>query len=198
MRLGSILFIVVSIFVVNGLLSSTNAGNTISFWNSKMPNRALIREVKAGNEHAVKELLNSGASINTRDSSGYTPLMYAIRYQHIKLVNLLLYSGADVNARDNDGETVLMLATRVGNKQVVELLLQNKADVNATGAYKRTALHWAAEMNRACIARLLIQYGASKEAQSQGMTALDLARGYKFHQTARSISETTINHELIS
>jgi len=61
----------------------------------------------------VKLLLEHGAQVNTRDSNGNTPLIYAIKYgcpfteDGYKIVKLLLQHGAIVNSKNNDGETAI-------------------------------------------------------------------------------------------
>ncbi|GFR92099.1 ankyrin repeat protein, partial [Elysia marginata] len=39
--------------------------------------------------------------------SGWTPLHYAIRGKHLKVVEWLLYAGADVNIKNKDEESPL-------------------------------------------------------------------------------------------
>ena len=61
----------------------------------------------------VKLLLEHGAKVNTRDSNGNTPLIYAIKYgcpfteNRYKIVKLLLEHGAIVNNKNNEGETAI-------------------------------------------------------------------------------------------
>ncbi len=98
----------------------------------------------------VRAMLDKGAEVNARDSdrstiafsepgflggriestlsgttggvAGRTPLMFAARTGHRKLVELLLEKGADVNARDQTGKTARQLAEEGMRPEVVELL----------------------------------------------------------------------------
>ncbi|QOJ78899.1 ankyrin repeat domain-containing protein [Infirmifilum lucidum] len=84
--------------------------------------RELLEAAARGDYGKVKELLDRGADVNTRDKYGWTPLHYAADGGHLEVARLLLDRGADVNTRDNDGRTPLDLARAMGHKEVVELL----------------------------------------------------------------------------
>jgi ankyrin repeat protein len=56
----------------------------------------------------VRLLLGSeGIKPDSKDSNGYTPLMWAAGYGHEAVAELLLKKGADVEAKDNNGRTAL-------------------------------------------------------------------------------------------
>ena len=42
----------------------------------------------------IKLLLEKGANINIKDKNGYTPLMWACKYNHTEIIELLLDKGA--------------------------------------------------------------------------------------------------------
>lgn len=52
-----------------------------------------------GHSEAVRTLIRAGAEIDERDSSGWTPLMFAINNANLPLVSFLLSHGADSDAR---------------------------------------------------------------------------------------------------
>src|SRR5439155_2471114 len=61
-----------------------------------------------GNPRQVALALDRGASVDTRDAGGFTPLMNAAANGDLKSVKLLLSKGANVNAVSKDeGEKVL-------------------------------------------------------------------------------------------
>ena len=62
----------------------------------------------------VAYLLQSGASIYSRDTYGQTPLLYATGREDIALVDLLVTYGSSVNETDVDGNTLLFEAVRQG------------------------------------------------------------------------------------
>lgn len=75
--------------------------------------------------------------MNTKNSGGYTPLMYAAYIGHDNIVNLLLEAHADVNIANNKGLTSLMLAASCGNESVCFFL----KDVSSNKVFLAYRLH---------------------------------------------------------
>ncbi len=57
-------------------------------------NSQLIFAAKKGNMKKVAKLIKEGANVNTKNSSGDTPLSSAAFYGHIKVVKYLMSKGA--------------------------------------------------------------------------------------------------------
>ena len=85
----------------------------------------LMKAAKAGNNWELKNLINSGASINLKDNDGWTALMYAVRYQeNTSIVEQLIEAGAEVKIKNNYDISALMLAaTYNGNPEILRKLL---------------------------------------------------------------------------
>jgi ankyrin repeat protein len=75
-----------------------------------------------GHETVVRLLLEKGADVKAKTSSGWTALHLAARGGHEAVVRLLLEKGADAKAKTSSGWTALHLAARVGHEVVVRLL----------------------------------------------------------------------------
>ncbi len=87
---------------------------------------------KSGRLGAIKALVDSGAPVNARTSTGATPLMLAAASGSTDAVTLLLDGGADLNAREAAHEqTALMFAAALDRRDVVALLLERGADTRA-------------------------------------------------------------------
>ncbi len=103
----------------------------------------LIRETERGNIALVKQLLDTGANINEKDTMGNTALMHALKYLHrnnvSKIAHLLLDRGADVNIANKDGTTPLMIAADKQNLSIVSKLLNKGANPNAKNKNGLTA-----------------------------------------------------------
>ncbi len=70
-------------------------------------------------------LILNGADVNQGNGMGGTCLIYAVTFNHPKLVKLLLEHNADVSLRDARGQTALDHAKAKGMKTMM-LLLENE------------------------------------------------------------------------
>uniref|UniRef100_A0A7M5XDP8 Uncharacterized protein n=1 Tax=Clytia hemisphaerica TaxID=252671 RepID=A0A7M5XDP8_9CNID len=66
---------------------------------------------------------NESINIDQLDIHGYTPLIYAIKYEHIDIVNYLLFKGAFVNLESTaDGLSPWEYAVSTGNQSILKAL----------------------------------------------------------------------------
>jgi ankyrin repeat protein len=54
--------------------------------------------------------IESGLNPNIANDNGFSPLLFSVRYGHVKDAKMLLSMGADINSHENDGWTALMFA----------------------------------------------------------------------------------------
>ncbi|SDG81751.1 MULTISPECIES: ankyrin repeat domain-containing protein [unclassified Duganella] len=122
----------------------------------------------------VKAALARGVNPNTRDSSGETGLILAMRYEALKVASLLMNTpGIDLEAKAPNGNTALMMAAFRKNRAAVMELLNHGAQVNQKGW---TALHYAAAAGSIEITSLLLEKHAYIDAETPtGMTPLMIA-----------------------
>lgn len=76
----------------------------------------------------VTMFFDKGVDVNTRNGSGDTALMMAVRAGRQDRVQLLLNHGADVNVQSQVGQTSLRLAVEAEDVGMVKLLLAHGAD----------------------------------------------------------------------
>jgi TPR repeat protein len=75
----------------------------------------------------IEDAISSGANVNARDGKGWTPLMYAARYNsRPEAATALLAAGADPDVVGDDGNDALSLAKKNKN-QAVYLLINDYA-----------------------------------------------------------------------
>ncbi|VVC27472.1 Latrotoxin, C-terminal domain,Serralysin-like metalloprotease, C-terminal,Ankyrin repeat-containing [Cinara cedri] len=67
-------------------------------------------------------LSDKGTIINTKDSSDWTPLHYAVYYNALDVVKFLVNKGSDINAKNKDDKTPLDIAKDKGHNNIVEYL----------------------------------------------------------------------------
>lgn len=151
---------------------------------------ALECAVRNANREIVQVLLLAKADVNSRDSSGQTPLMMMDEQATSDLVWDLVNRGAKVNLRDNDGETALMAAAAINNTEVLKALVEAGAKVNHTTKDGVTALMLAAEAGYVNNVRALILAGADVNARDKsGKTALQYAQDDDNRATIRLLKQ---------
>ena len=103
---------------------------------------ALMRAAWEGHTQVVRALIDHGADVHARTTTGYTALLFAAREAYGDTTQALLEAGADVNAAAADGTTALVIATIRRHATYAEYLLSQGADPNLGPGF--TPLHWAA------------------------------------------------------
>nr|WP_259371973.1 ankyrin repeat domain-containing protein [Caldimonas mangrovi] len=88
---------------------------------------SLSQAAARGDVQRVQELLATGASADTRDAQGRTPLLEAVLLgdgsrRYVDAARLLLEARADPNAADRDGVTPLAHARRLGYDELARLI----------------------------------------------------------------------------
>ncbi|XP_041040074.1 ankyrin repeat and SAM domain-containing protein 6-like isoform X1 [Carcharodon carcharias] len=136
-------------------------------------NSALQFAAGNGHEHLVRFLLMKGASVDSRNRYGWTPLMQAARFGQLSVARVLLENGADANAVNKLGASVLTAAARGGHAGLARALLESGACADAGGEVSRqglegegrapalTALMVAAQHGAEAVVRALLEWGAA-------------------------------------
>ncbi|XP_048577664.1 transient receptor potential cation channel subfamily A member 1 homolog [Nematostella vectensis] len=94
------------------VVSETPEYSNITFHQAARDGRAELIEQrlnKLARHHSRKQLL-----LNRLDDDKTSPLHYAVRYGHLKVVKILVENGADINIPGEDGATPLHFAARFG------------------------------------------------------------------------------------
>jgi ankyrin repeat protein len=144
----------------------------------------LARAAGSGQLRVVQFLLDHGADLGLRTTTGQTPLHLAAASGHRAIIELLLQREAAVDARDNSGRTALYESAGRGFVAVAEVLLAAGADVNARVDNGRTPLHFAVDHGQSRIVSLLLEQGADPRAVAEdGRTPLMVA-GMNQHREA--------------
>uniref|UniRef100_A0A8C6SWG1 SOCS box domain-containing protein n=1 Tax=Neogobius melanostomus TaxID=47308 RepID=A0A8C6SWG1_9GOBI len=133
----------------------------IGYWADRT---ALHEAASQGRALQLKQLIDSGACVNTVTVDNITPLHEASLRGHCPCVRLLLRAGAQVDVRTIHGSTPLCNACASGNFECVQLLLDQGANVNPSlTALTASPLHEACIQGDVAIVKLLISRGAELE-----------------------------------
>ena len=141
-------------------MAPRNADNT---WTSD----ALQR----GDTDAIREkVLDNPSYVHERDFVGDTPLLTAIAFGNLELVQFLIKHGADPNVKVDDGYTCLLTSIESDADKsalIVAELIRAGADIHALGTNGWTPLHMAAARGQVEKARLLIDAGADVNRRTE-------------------------------
>ncbi len=79
--------------------------------------------IAKGDFDTVKRMIQFGENVN-RTSNGKTPLMYAARYNRVKIASLLLENGARLTPKDENGQTAIDYAESAKANDVKKILIE--------------------------------------------------------------------------
>jgi ankyrin repeat protein len=132
----------------------------------------LLAAARKGNAGQVKALLESGASVNTKNNYGVTPLFFASWNGHTEVVRLLLAKGAEANVSDTFYKmTAIDAALSKSHLEVAKLLVGAGAKPSPN-----SLMYVASDGNAAAVAYLL---EVLKPDAKQLSTALSVAEKEK-------------------
>ena len=156
-------------------------------------NTALNLAATKGDVSTVALLLSKGAKVDTRNKSGWTPLLVAAQKSHTEVCELLLTAGSDVEESVPKTQfTSLHFAALHGHGKIIQLLLSQlqKANINSRSRTEYTPLICASsEGHLACVLTLL-QAGADPLlANNYGSLPIHMAAKHNHHKVVRILIE---------
>jgi len=124
--------------------------------------------IREGNTIQVRMWLDDTEhDMNQGDDHQFSPLHWAAKGGHTKIVEMLVGRGARVHTTNMGDDTPLHLATAHGHKEVVQLLLRHKSDVNFVNEHGNSAMHYACFWGYIDIAEELVDAGALVAVQNK-------------------------------
>lgn len=113
-----------------------------------------------GHQNCVDALLEAGAMTNVHDINGNTPLIVAVRQDHVNIVKTLIEAKSNVNkATYLAHATPLHYAVSSGSLNCARLLIGAGADVEAQTSSGRTPLMLACRSGHEHAVMLLLKAG---------------------------------------
>jgi ankyrin repeat protein len=159
----------------------------------------LFAALSQGRIDVVELLLEHGANINSRATTGETILLevllqstsqprrtgwsppHLVKYGGpLEVAQKLVRHNADINSQDGDGRTPLHMLSesRIDDGGILSLalvLLKHGAEVNPRDKNNQTPLHLAVRWGRFRLTEILLEHGADPEAEDiNGKTALHM------------------------
>jgi ankyrin repeat protein len=158
---------------LEGSAGARRAQAELSRLNVPLTADAFVTRAGRGDQHVVELFIQSGIGVDSRNTDGFSALIWAAGQGRARVVDFLLSNGANVNASSADGTTALMAAAGEGRIAVVTRLIARGANIEARRADGHTALIRAAAHNqRASVATLLHSGAAINGSDREGRTAL--------------------------
>jgi len=127
---------------------------------------------ESGQGDILRQLLEQGAALESRDYFKRTPLHRAIEAGQFEISQQLIAAGANPNARDRIGTTPLMLSTKQTDIKFIRLLMDSGADPDQVNTRGMTALHLAVTHSRNVVEELLQQGVEIDSRNREGQTPL--------------------------
>ena len=159
-------------YLVPGVIVATPADAQVL--DTQLLDAQLLDAVKAGDQAAVRALIEDGADVNAGEADGTTPLHWAAYSSDLKIAELLVAAGAIPTIANRYGVQPLSIAAVGGNAALIELLLVAGADPNTVQGEGETALMTAVRTGKLEAVEVLLDHGADVNAieQWRGQTAL--------------------------
>ncbi|MCJ1272192.1 hypothetical protein MMC22_012100 [Lobaria immixta] len=153
-------------------------------------NKHLIKATESGDEAEVRQALEKGADINTKNGKGLTPLFLAVSTGNEALLRLLLENGADVHIQDASISRATVLS-HSKTEAVTSILLEHAVKIHVSDLDGRSSLGLVAESGRDTVVQLLLKQGAKIDEKDEiGETALHRAATFG-HET---VVQLLLNH----
>lgn len=145
-------------------------------------NELLFEAARKENNAVIAAFLDKhGFSVDEKDGSDTSLLMWAALYGSRSTVEMLLERGAVFNGQNIHGQTVLSLAAQNGHTGIVRLLLEKGASIIDRDEHGHTAQQTAAMRGHAGTAALLKDWPEILKAEkhAQWLEDTDFSKGLK-------------------
>ncbi len=121
------------------------------------PPEALADAAVRGDAEAVRRLLDDGADVDARDSSGRTAVTAAVYAGSVETTRALVDAGADVDLQDDMRSNAFLALGETGDVAALDEVLRGDPDVTLTNRFGGTALIPAADRGHVEMVRALLE-----------------------------------------
>lgn len=147
---------IVLLLLLMSVFASCSAKEHPSTNEMSMQQENIIKLVKRNDIAGVKQALDKGADVNTRDGNKRSLLLLATINKQVEMATLLTERGADVNLQDNIQDSPFLYAGASGQTELVKLFLANGARFDLFNRYNGTALIPACERGHVETVKVLV------------------------------------------
>lgn len=122
---------------------------------NKMKQEDLVVLVTKNDIVKLKNALDKGADVNTKNQNGQSLLLIAVVGKQTEMAKVLVNYKADVNLQDSQKDSPFLYAGASGQTALVKLFLQNGARFDVFNRYNGTALIPACERGQVRTVKIL-------------------------------------------
>jgi len=156
------------------------------------PKVMLLTAILCGDVKTAEGIVKNRINLNYKDTSGLTPLYYAICFNYTNLAKLMINNGSNINARDLQGYTPLHYAAQIGNEEIFNLLVKRGAKIDVISDDGITLLHFAAYGGNISIINTLLEKKADISIKdNHGLIPLDYAVIFQHKEVITKLTEIT-------
>ena len=143
-----VLGLAVGIFVfgLSGMTSSQSADRS----------RAMLEAAARGDAEALKRLISAGASLESANAAGETPLLLAVKNNHLPAAAFLIDAGSNINAQAANKDSPWLLAGALGRTQMLRHMIPKGPDFSLRNRFGGNALIPACERAHVETVKLLL------------------------------------------
>lgn len=160
---------------------------------------ALKRAVVTEDENLLNYLLKRRIDPDIKDSSGRTPLFYAINKNNFAFAKKILEFGANIKLASTKDNNILIYASRTGNLEMLKYLIENyDLDPNEVGSNGKTVLMSGARSGNVEIVKYLVEdKGMDIDAKDEkGLTPIISALDSEDLETFKYLLEKSKNFDI--
>jgi ankyrin repeat protein len=138
--------------------------------------KSIFDIARSGTVEELHQTMQTNKSIiDSKNESGYTPLILACYKRNNLVAKMLIEKGCDINYVSDMG-SALMACSVNGNNEISFFLLKNNCNVNLTDANGTTALMYAIQFGNIELVKALLAANADKlKLDKNGKTAFEYA-----------------------
>ncbi len=144
----------------------------------------------------IDRLIQKGANINSYNTDGATPLIFAVSYNKPEAVKTLLKYSPALEEFTSGWETALMIAVKNDYDTIAEMLIRAGADTDYADNHGASPIHYASLYGYGKMVDLLIYYDATIDAKTDdGFTPLHTAIWAGYADIADLLIQNNANME---
>jgi ankyrin repeat protein len=118
--------------------------------------RAILEAAARGDVEALKRLISAGASLESANAAGETPLLLAVKNNHLPAAALLIDTGSNINAQAANKDSPWLLAGALGRTEMLRHMIPKGPDFSLRNRFGGNALIPACERAHVETVKLLL------------------------------------------